>query len=277
MLIKNGFEGIDFFANHPEMLPHVGGERNLFVGECVHLPEKIFENQAENFLNWYDEPTAKSFEGLSDKDWRAAKVYFDVRLMICRNYDKYADPKPQRLFYEISELYNKIVDETFKKYLDFEKMYRGVYYDMSYMHRIYAISELNYDLEQDAKKRWKNCSFCTYFQRPNLTAGSFQEIIPDEDKKAFEIFRQILEVIEPKRIFVLSQKASDSIKKFFGDKIPENIHFFNSEFPSQWSEADLQKFTKVVENFATKRAKYHLQNWTRVTGRKKFVEVKNVD
>lgn len=51
MLIKNGFEGIKFFANHPEMLPHVGNERNLFVGECVHLPEKTFENQAEKFLN----------------------------------------------------------------------------------------------------------------------------------------------------------------------------------------------------------------------------------
>ena len=112
MLIKNGFEGIDFFANHPEMLPHVGNERNLFVGECVHLPEKIFENQAE---------------------------------------------------------------------------------------------------------------------------------------------------------------------KFFGDKIPENIHFFNSEFPSQWSEESYKEFVTVVENFATKRAKYHLQNWTRVTGRKNFVEVKNVD
>jgi len=118
MLVKNGFEGIKFFANHPEMLQHVGGEKNLFVSECVYLPEKIFENQAEKFLNWYDEPTAKNFEGLSDKDWRAAKVYFDVRLMICRNYDKYAEPKNQRLFYEISELYNKIVDETFKKYLD---------------------------------------------------------------------------------------------------------------------------------------------------------------
>lgn len=277
MLIKNGFEGIKHFTNHPEMLPHVGGERNLFVGKCVHLPEKIFENQAEKFLNWYDEPTAKNFEGLSDKDWRAAKVYFDVRLMICRNYDKYAEPKNQRLFYEISELYNKIVDETFKKYLDFEKMYRGVYYDMSYMHRIYAINELTYDLEQDAKERWKNCSFCTYFQRPNLTAGNFQEIMPCEDEKAFEIFRQVLEVIEPKRIFILSQKASDSIKKFFGDKVPKNIHLFDSEFPSQWTEKSYKEFVTAVEGFATARAKYHLRTWTRVTGRKKFVVEKNVD
>ncbi len=273
MLVKNGFEGIDFFINHPEMLPHIGNERNLFVCECVHLPEKIFENQAEKFLNWYEEPTAKNFEGLSDKDWRAAKVYFDVRQTICRNYDKYAEPKNQRLFYEISELYNKIISDTFKKYLDFYKMYFGYGYDMQHMHRIYAMSELDYDLNQDAKERWKNCSFCTYFQRPNLTAGSFQEIMDGEDEKAFKIFQQFLEVIDPKEVFVLSQKASDSIKKFFGDGVPENIHFFNSEFPSQWSVESHKEFVTVVENFATRRAKYHLQNWTRVTGRKKFVEV----
>jgi len=58
----------------------------------------------------------------------------------------------------------------------------------------------------------------------------------------------------------------------------KNIHFFNSEFPSQWSEESYKEFVTAVENFATRRAKYHLQNWTRVTGRKKFVEVeKNVD
>ena len=273
MLVKNGFEGIKHFENHAEMLPHIGGEGNLFVGECVHLPEKIFENQAEKFLNWYDEPTAKNFEGLSDSDWRAAKVYFDIRLTICRNYDKYAEPKPQKLIYEISELYNKIISDTFKKYLDFDKMYFGYGYDMQHMHRIYAMSELDYDLNQDAKQRWKNCSFCTYFQRPNLTAGSFQEIMSGEDEKAFEIFLQILEVIEPREIFILSKKASDSIKKFFDDKVPENIHLFDSEFPSQWSEENYKEFVSVIENLATERAKYHLKNWTRVTGRKKFVEV----
>lgn len=273
MLVKNGFECIDFFANHPEMLPHVGGEKNLFVFECVHLPEKIFENQAEKFLNWYDEPTAKNFEGLSDKDWRAAKVFFDIRQIICRNYDKYAEPKNQRLFYEISELYNKVIDETFKKYLDFDKMYFGYGYDMQHMHRIYAMKELWYDLNQDAKQRWKNCSFCTYFQRPNLTSGEFQEIIFDEDAKSFEIFRQIIDVILPDKIFVLSKKASESIRKYFGNGLPENFYLFDSPYPNQWSEESRQKFINVIENYVTKRAKHHLENWTRVTGRKKFVEV----
>lgn len=273
MLVKNGFEEISHFTRHPEMLPHIGGERNLFVGECVNLPEKIFENQAEKFLNWYDEQTAKNFEGLSDTEWRAAKVHFDVRQTVCRNYDKYAEPKNQRLFYEISELYNKIISDTFKKYLDFEKMYGSLDYDMQHMHRIYTMNELWYDLNQDAKARWKNCSFCTYYQRPNLTSGVFQEIIFDEDAKSFEIFRQIIDVILPDRIFVLSKKASESIRKYFGDGLPESFYLFDSPYPSQWSEESRQKFINVIETYATERAKYHLKNWTRVTGRKKFVEV----
>ena len=40
MLVKNGFEGISHFMNHPEMLPYVGGEV-LYVGECVNLPEVL--------------------------------------------------------------------------------------------------------------------------------------------------------------------------------------------------------------------------------------------
>jgi len=272
MLVKTGFEGIKHFENHAEMLPHVG-RKILFVGECVNLPGNFFADKAEKFLNWYDEPTAKNFEGLSDSEWRAAKVFFDVRLTICRNYDKYTEPKPQRLFYEISELYNKIISDTFKKYLDFDKMYFPFDCDMQHMHRIYAMNELDYDLNQDAKQRFKNCSFCTYYQRPNLTAGNFQEIMEGEDEKAFEIFLQILKVIEPRAIFVLSKKASDSIKKFFGENLPENIHLLDSEFPSQWTEENYKKFVAIIENLATEKAKYHLKNWTLVTGRKKFLEV----
>ena len=248
--------------------------KNLIVGECVHLPKKIFENKSEKFLNWYDEPTPKNFDGVSDAEWRAAKVYFDVRLTICKNYDRYAEQQP-RMFFEISELYNKIIEETFKKYLDFEKMYSHFAFDMGHMDRIHAANALHYELEQDAKERWKNCSFCTYYQRPNLTAGNFQEIMEGEDEKAFEIFQQIIEVIQPDRIFVLSAKVSESIKKFFGEKLPEEIYFFNSENPSEWTEEMREIFIKVVENYATNRAKYHLKNWQFVTGRKKFMEVKN--
>lgn len=41
MLVKSEFEGIAHFANHPEMLPHMGLE-TLVVDECTHLPGKFF-------------------------------------------------------------------------------------------------------------------------------------------------------------------------------------------------------------------------------------------
>ena len=45
MLVKNDFEGIAHFMNHPEMLPYVGGEV-LFVDECTHLPNNFFCRQS---------------------------------------------------------------------------------------------------------------------------------------------------------------------------------------------------------------------------------------
>ena len=91
MLVKNDFEGIAHFMNHPEMLPYVGGEV-LFVDECTHLPDNFFVDKANTFKNWYTEPTPKVIEGVSEQDWRMAKVHFDIRQTVHRNYDKYAKP-----------------------------------------------------------------------------------------------------------------------------------------------------------------------------------------
>lgn len=130
MLVKNGFEGISHFMNHSEMLPYVGYCRDvLYVGECVSLPEG-FADKAELFQNWYEEPTPKFLVGFSEEEWRMAKVYFNVRLMVARNYDKYANPKPPRLLEEVAELYSKIADSKFKRYLNERHMYSTAIWDI---------------------------------------------------------------------------------------------------------------------------------------------------
>ena len=264
MLVKNGFERIDHFTNHPEMLPHRGNDI-LIVSECVNLPGDFFVDKAESFMNWYETPTPKHFEGMSDADWRLAKVYFDVQQTLFRNYDKYAEPKSQRLFYEVSELYNKIIEETLKRRLNAGYMYYGYGFDMQHMHRIYAMHGLESYLERDSKERWKDCGFCTYYQRPNLTAGEFQEIMPNEDEYAFEIFKEILQMLSPKPVIVLSAKASASIKKFSGEQLPYDIHFFNSAEPSEWSEEEQQDFVTVIEARTERQAARHLKEWLKVT------------
>lgn len=90
---------------------------------------------------------------------------------------------------------------------------------------------LEYDLEQDIREWFRACSYCTYYQRPNLTAGEFQEIISDEGKKAFKIFSKMLEVIKPRLLIVLSAKASESIKKHLAGRQPYKILYFNSAIP----------------------------------------------
>lgn len=266
MLVKNGFEGISHFMNHPEMLPYVGYCRDvLYVGECVNLPEG-FADKTDLFRNWYEEPTPKLLKGFSEQEWRMTKVYFDVRQIISRNYDKYANPEPPRLLEEVAELYSKIADSKFKRYLNERHMYDTAPCDMEHMEICYARKALNYDLEQDSRERFLHCSYCTYFQRPNLTSGEFQEIIPNEDKKAFEIFLQVLKVIKPRLVIVLSEKVSASIKKFTAGKLPYKILFFDSTFPADWKKDELKKFKSEVGAIFTEKAKKHLRNWIRVTG-----------
>ena len=266
MLVKNGFEGISHFMNHPEMLPYVGYARDvLYVGECVSLPE-VFVDKSDLFQNWYEEPTPKILDGFSEQEWRMAKVYFDLRQIISRHYDKYANPEPPRLLEEVAELYSRIADSKFKRYLNERHMYDTAPCDMGHMEICYARKALDYDLEQDARERFLHCSYHTYFQRPNLSVGEFQEIMPNEDKKAFEIFLQVLKVIEPRLVIVLSAKVSDSIKQFSGGKLPCKILLFNSTSPADWKKDELKKFKSEVGAIFTEKAKNHLRNWIRVTG-----------
>lgn len=276
MLVKNGFEGIAHFMNHPEMLPYVGGEV-LFVDECTHLPDGVFADKAEAFQNWYDEPTPKMIEGLSEEEWRMAKVYFDVCQTVYRNYDKYAKPKSPRLLEEVAKLYSEIVDKTFKKYINYRHMYSCYSYDMQHMDVCHAMGYLEHDLEQDARKRFRGCSYCTYYQRPNLTSGEFQEIMPDEDKKAFEIFMQILEVIKPRLVVVLSAKASESIKKRLVGKLPCKILYFNSVIPQEWNKDELRSFKAAVRAIFKKKAEFHLKNWLWATEREDEYFISAID
>ena len=264
MLVKNGFEGIPHFFNHPEMLPYVGGAV-LYVGECINLPEG-FDDKAELFQNWYEEPTPKLLAGFSEQEWRMAKVYFNVRLMVARNYDKYAKTAQPRLLNEVTKLYSKIADSKLKRYLNERHMYSTAPCDMGHMEICHVRGAMDYDLRQDARERFLHCSYYTFFQRPNLTAGEFQEIMPGEDKKAFEIFLQVLEVIKPRLIIVLSEKVSASIKKFAAGKLSYKILFFNSSWSAEWSKAELKNFKSEVGAIFTEKAKNHLRNWIRATG-----------
>ena len=121
-------------------------------------------------------------------------------------------------------------------------------------------------LNKSAKGRWRGCSYCTYYQRPNLTEGEFQAIMPGEDEKAFEIFQEIVDRVPSYLILVLSAKASDSIKKLAGDNLPKNIHFFDSPYPSQWTEQAREEFKNAVEDITCEWCKDYIEDWANVSG-----------
>ena len=63
---------------------------------------------------------------------------------------------------------------------------------MQYMYRIYAAHAYHSLMDKDHKDRWRDCSYTSYYQRPNLTEGEFKSIMPNEDERAFE---NVLELI----------------------------------------------------------------------------------
>jgi len=216
--------------------------------------------------NWYTEPAPQAFDGLTEKEWHAAKAYCDVRHTVSRSYDKYAKPVEPRLLSELSELYAQIASETLKRHLNPRHMYSCYGFDMGRMEIIHAANVLRHDWEQDARERFLNCSYCTYFQRPNLIGGAFQEIMPREDEFAFEIFCRTLERIKPRVVFVLSAQASASIRRLSGGALPYKICLFDSACPADWSARELKIFRREVESIFEAKAAFHLRNWLAATG-----------
>lgn len=101
--------------------------------------------------------------------------------------------------------------------------------------------------------------------------------MPDEDKKAFEIFMQILEVIKPRLIVVLSAKASESIKKRLVGKLPCKILYFNSAIPQEWNKDELRSFKAAVRAIFKKKAEFHLKNWLWATEREDEYFISAID
>ena len=265
MLIRDDLARLPHFVNHPEMLPFSGYNGILIVGECANLTDKFFADKADKFLNWYDEPTPKYFEGLTEAEWRLTKVQYNIQQTFMRNYDKYANPQPQRLFYEISELFGKIVTKKAISHVCYPHMYSRIHSSHTGDHINAAAMYLESFLKEDAKGRWRGCSYYTYYQRPNLTEGTFQTIMPGEDEKAFEIFCEIIENMRPHLIIVLSAKVSESIKIQSGNKLPKNVHFFDSPYPSQWTAQARMEFTNIIEEMTCKWLEGYILDWLDVT------------
>ena len=270
MLINDGISRLTHFSYHPEMSPHVGHNGILFVGECTHFKDDFFADKSDAFMNWYNEPLPNHFEGLSDSEWRLSIAYYGIRQTIMRNYDKYAKPEPPIPFDEISKFLSEIIDKSYDKYINYSHMYSritvGGMEDMLKIYKYHASIILRDALKAGSRERWRDCSYSVYYQRPNLTSGGFQEIMSDEDKFAFEIFQQTIDYVSPYLIMVLSAKASESIKSQAGGNLPDNIHFFDSEFPSIWSDDKRKEFANAVDDIVYHWSQDFKREWLELSG-----------
>ena len=92
-------------------------------------------------------------------------------------------------------------------------------------------------------------SFCNYFQRPSLNEGeSIRLIYPNEEKITAEIFEELIEIIQPKRIIFLSKKAFDSLTRFKSKEYPILIDFVHHPTSPWWyKKQGEEKFTEIIK------------------------------
>lgn len=210
-LNKIQLNGKNFFDLHSELLPHIGDDyerfRILIIAESHYLPEN-FADKARYFMEWYDTSTESIGELLSGVVDNWSEA---VDWFITREANRFPY-KVAKYFFEVMRKFNLVDDENFD-ILDY-------------------------------------VAFFNYYQRPNLLTGkSFQTIFGDdrEDCCACEISKQIIDVLRPNLVLILSKRCSDSFRQHYGAPLPENIKCFS--YPNHYGYFEESKFKETLEDF----------------------------
>ena len=244
---------IKFFELHPELLPYIGEEFNrtkvLVVGESFYLSEGYAKEETavkKVMEKWYSTPTKdlvmpsdikpiwidfsvkSSAEFIStDKDnngnwlgWKQAVDKFNTR-GICG-----------------SQGGGRIIGEYVEQFQDAQK--------------VSNMKDTNLV---------KYVAFMNYFQRPNIKSESFKAIKGIEKEEygyAFDIFAQVVEILNPDVILVMSAKiwrwefdktfSKDSRREKFVDKLERFYHpgYYRRMQPRRVRD-ELEKIKKVFE------------------------------
>lgn len=210
-LNKIQLNGKNFFQLHPELLPHIGDDyerfKILIIAESHYLPEN-FADKARYFMEWYDTSTDEIGGLLSG---------------VVNNWDEAVDWFTTRVANSFS--------------------YKVEKYFLEVMREFNLVDGDNFDILDYV-------AFFNYYQRPNLlTARGFQTIFDDdrEDRYACEISKQVIDVIRPNLVLILSKRCSDSFSRNYGAPLPENIKCF--PYPNHYGYFDESKFKETIGEF----------------------------
>jgi len=189
------------YKNHPQMLPFIGNnwgklKKLLIVGEShyVHNDKNDFEDEYMEIINnWYK---------LSHKEIRmiiGEKLFNDI--ISCTNTVK-------------NHLYWICNQNKLKSY--------NIHQNVSD-----AVKEV-YKISLNKIEPFTYMSFMNFFQRPSQKAG--KSIVPNKEDVdiANDVFQDVIEIIKPNFVFIVSSKAW----KFFKSNKLNGIIFGHSCHPS---------------------------------------------
>ena len=235
-MVEEKLKSIKHFQIHPTLLPHVGEQYDKFrialIGESHYLQDlqegKKYPPKASDYVDWYD---SRIPHGIDDETWKKYEGYFNTRDMI----RQFVDGDDIKLLKLPAEMFADVLSETHHAKTDSPcKLLAGC------------------------------CAFFQYFQRPSLpkvhNGLSWKQLVPDEGQKTFAIVKEVLDILKPNLVFIISKKSSDAFKywcKREYDNIPENIYFLYHTGYGQWNRKDrLVKGTTSGELFRSILCEY---------------------
>ena len=180
----NKLSEISHFKLHPELIPYVGPYYDtlkiVLIGESHFIKNDYDANNSTDHLpeNWYS-------KNISDLNYinKYCEGWFTTHKVI-NNYlytENGKHPKRTRS-HRIFSNTSKVISENLK-------------------------SKHNIEISNDDSLR--TCSFFNYFQRPSITQnGTIKETEVDIEK-SYKIYNEIIDILNPNLIVVLSKKAYD--------------------------------------------------------------------
>lgn len=237
--IEEELSNIKHFKLHPELLPFIGSNYNVFkiliMGES-HYIGKHYKDSCFSLDSWYCKETCSyAWEKDNDSEW------FNTRGVLNSFLSGYK-ARAYSMFRKPSEVLKESIEKKC---------------------RISVTDE-------DA---FESFAFFNFFQRPEIHMGKSISDTSDDQQKAVEIFNDIIRVIQPNKIIFLSKKAYEV---FTGSEssllVEDKIEYVMHPTCRHWSEdSGEKKFRGIVDDYLIREKNNNIRN-----GILKMIEVKDI-
>jgi hypothetical protein len=177
------FKEIEHFKNYPEMMPFVGRNyedtKVLFIGESHFLNGAILFEKTPKFENqWYNQESSQLPLKQNDSDPNFLGAIYTREVLDDFMYG--SSSKSYRIFSNLAaEMQDCIAQKS-----------------------------------DNARSVFENVAFYNYYQRPAFSSGDSIEDNEEDNEKAYSVYKEVVQILQPKKVIFVSSKAA-SIYKYY--------------------------------------------------------------